>query len=103
MTERGAKAIRFASSKRANGLEPGVLRLAPALQATATTSTTTVPPAPPAPRPLAVTALQPAEQPSPWSALSGIVSDCLMGFSASCLQRKLLVFVNRLSRMERVK
>lgn len=100
MTERGAKAIRFASSKRANGLEPGVLRLAPALQATATTSTTTVLPAP---RPLAVTALQPAEQPSPWSALSGIVSDCLMGFSASCLQRKLLVFVNRLSRMERVK
>lgn len=74
---------------------------------TATPATNHAPP----PRPTDVTpastyastALQPAQHYSPWSALQGVVSDCLFGFSASCLQRKLLVFVNRLSRLERVK
>lgn len=107
VSERGAKAIRF-TSKRGNDLDPGVIRLPASLHPTTTPvpvlTSAAPPPQPSEPAPMFVgTALQPAEPPSPWSALRGVVSDCLFGFSPSCLQRKLLVFVNRLSRMERVK
>ncbi|KAE8737883.1 hypothetical protein FOCC_FOCC016643, partial [Frankliniella occidentalis] len=98
--ERGAKAIRF-TSKRGNELDAGVSHHA--FTTSPTTFTTTSTPAPgPGPASAASTALQPVEQPSAWSALRGVVSDCILGFSATCLQRKLLVFVNRVSRMERV-
>ena len=41
------------------------------------------------------------ESPSPITALTGMYSDCILEFSFSCVQRKILVFFDRLGRMER--
>ncbi|KAJ9577089.1 hypothetical protein L9F63_006369, partial [Diploptera punctata] len=41
------------------------------------------------------------EAPSPVTALTGMYSDCITEFSFSCVQRKILVFFDRLGRMER--
>ena len=41
------------------------------------------------------------EPPSPITALTGMYSDCITEFSFSCVQRKILVFFDRLGRMER--
>lgn len=41
------------------------------------------------------------EDDSPSSALSGMYSECLMRLSVPCVQRKLLLFLDRLGRMER--